>query len=123
MCATSDDRSSVVSLARASTDALMRECEKMEAALGRWLAERSAWIAARARAKQKANAGCPISTAFFWRGLILLWASSPAARAKYSAEARDGLAMAVASMDDRRLLSLVQGLLDEAQRQPVDPAA
>jgi len=123
MCAMSNRRASMVSLARVASDALMRECEEMETELGRWLAEQSAWIAARARERRPATKGRRLNPRFLWRGLILLWVSSPSAKATYSSEAREGLAMAVSSMDDPTLRTLVEGLVDEAQRLPVDPAA
>lgn len=120
---TPSDGGSVRSLASASINALIREGDKMEAELGRWLAETSARMSARMRGKRAVDGKRPLHSSFFWRGLILLWASSPDARAKFSSESRGGLTMAVTSMDDRSLLCLVEGFLDEAQRQSLDPAA
>lgn len=113
----------VVSLAAASTDALVREGDEMEVALGRWLTERVSRISERVHGRRAVDGRPPLFSPFFWRGLILLWASSPEARAEFSSESRGGLTTAVTSMDDRTLLSLAAGILADAQRMPLQPAA
>lgn len=113
----------VVSLAAASTDALVREGDQMEVALGHWLTERVAQIADRVHGRRAVDGRPPLCSPITWRALMLLWASSPDARARFSEEARGGLTMALTSMDDRALLSLARGILDDAQRVPLKPAA
>jgi hypothetical protein len=119
----SKSSSSVVSLASAGTEALLREVDEMDAELGRWLAKKAAWFAPRLRGKRAVDGRTPLCSPAFWRGLILLWATSPEARAFHSSEAREGLTMAVISMDDHTILSLAASFLDEARRLPLDPAA
>lgn len=120
---TTSNGGTVVSLAAAGTDALVREGDEMEAALGRWLTDKVSRISERVRGRRAVDGRPPLRSPFLWRGLILLWASSPEARTEFSSEARGGLTMAVTSMDDRTLLSLAAGILDEAQRVPLQPAA
>lgn len=107
----------------ADTDALMEECDRMEAELGTWLARRAAHLRLRRDASSQRCARMRTLRPSLWRGLIQIWATSPDARAEFSAEARAGLISATNSMDSRALMFLVEGLLEEYPPAGAGPAA
>jgi hypothetical protein len=97
------------------TARLMAECDVMEAEFAKWF-DRTATLLARRRVDRS----MPDSGAFdpsLCRGLLLLWATSPAARARYSDEARRGLVAAADSMTDRTFIALLSGIVAESRAQ------
>jgi hypothetical protein len=113
---------SILQADAAGADALMAECDRMEAALGAWLARRAAHLVAR---RDSRGARCRPTRALrpsLWRALIQIWAISPEARATFSSEARGGLVSATNSMDARTLMALVNGLVEDSPVE-VGPAA
>lgn len=98
----------------AETARLMAECDMMESEFARWF-DRTATRLARRRAAGSAADGRVVFHPSLCRGLLLLWATSPTARACYSEEARRGLLAAADSMTDRMFMTLVCGMVAECR--------
>ena len=103
--------------------ALMEECDRMEAELGAWLAQRAARLGGRRDVAGKPCGRNRDLRPSLWRTLIHIWATSPEARARFSSDARGGLVSATSSMDGRTLMSLVEGLLEDSPLAGAGPAA
>jgi hypothetical protein len=102
---------------------LMQECDDMEASLGDWLVRIGARIVARSAKAIAADRSWPTLDPPLWRTLIVVWLSSPLSKRDFSEEARGGMRCAVDSMDDRALVSLVAGVLDQRMLSTHKPAA
>lgn len=101
-----------------SCDELLAEWDAMDSDLGAWLCRRGgqlAWTGDQHRGASSTYAGLSVEV---WRALVLIWATDPLARLRYSPESRSGLFAAAQSMDDVLLLDLVAGLVEEAFHHP-----
>lgn len=105
----------------AETGRLMEECEMMESEFATWFDQTATRLARRIAAGSAVISGAAFHPSLC-RGLLLLWATSPTARARYSEEARRGLLAAADSMTDRMFMTLVCGMVVES-RSHSEPAA
>lgn len=95
---------------------LITELDRMERDLGRWLASTGRSLARQLPDRCRA-AGAPFGLPGpTWHALVLVWATSPDVRSRYSNEFRSGLLTAIESMDPPTLLPLVRGWLREGDQ-------
>lgn len=102
------------------TARLMAECDTMEVEFAKWFDRTAARLARRRADRSATNPGA--FDASLCRGLLLLWATSPVAKARYSQEARGGLIAAADSMTDRMFMTLLDGLIEHSRTRS-EPAA
>lgn len=95
------------------TARLLAECDTMEVEFAEWFDRTVARLARRRADPSATNPGTFDPS--LCRGLLLLWATSPAAKARYSEEARRGLIAAADSMTDRMFMTLLCGLVTETR--------
>lgn len=99
-------------------DELLAEWDAMDSALGAWLARRAVQLGSANGVHRKPSSTYAGLAAGVWRALVLIWATGPVARERYSSESRSGLLTAAQSMDDELLLDLVAGLIAYASNHP-----
>ncbi len=109
MAANSDRSVLTATLAQLDSETIIAEGDRMEVELGGWLAARMAMLVANSESRGRA-CGRNFHPSL-WRTLVLVWATSPGARTRYSEAARKGLISAVEAMDARSLTSLISSLL------------
>jgi hypothetical protein len=106
----------------AETARMMAECDMMESEFATWFDQTATRLARRKAARSAAVNGVVFHPSLC-RGLLLVWATSPTARARYSEEARRGLLAAADSMSDGMFMTLVCGVIGESRGRSQAPAA
>lgn len=102
----------------AGCDEQLAEWNGMDNDLGAWLASRAVQLGSTNGVHREFGSAYAGLAPDVWRALVMIWSTSPVARARYSPESRAGLFTAAQSMDDALLLGLVAGLIAEASDHP-----
>lgn len=97
------------------------ECDRIEVEFAKWFEKTAARLTRRRADRSGMNAAA--SDPSLSRGLLLLWATSPVARASYSDEERRGLIAAADSMTDRVFLTLLCRLVEHSRNRSGSAAA
>lgn len=90
---------------------LIADLDRMESELGEWLVQKGRYFGGRMPGRDQDPQSPYGLPSYFWQALVLIWATSPRTRSRYPDDFRNGLIMAVESMDAESLMSLVRSWL------------